>query len=104
MLAPADKARWEAERQEALDKERKQQEAESEAAAAKVGAELRTLDAICCIAQHSGLHYRCLGFWRCPLFDKDMCCICAGDMHALRLYSLITTCQAGSSRLYGCIG
>jgi hypothetical protein len=37
MLAPADKARWEAERAEALEKEKQEQTAEAEAVAAKVG-------------------------------------------------------------------
>jgi hypothetical protein len=37
MLAPADKARWEAERAEALEKEKQEQAAEAEAVAAKVG-------------------------------------------------------------------
>lgn len=40
MLEPANKARWEAERNEALEKERKQQETEAEAAAAKVHSDL----------------------------------------------------------------
>eukprot|EP00878_Enallax_costatus_P014044 GHUV01014686.1.p1 GENE.GHUV01014686.1~~GHUV01014686.1.p1 ORF type:complete len:952 (+),score=416.02 GHUV01014686.1:1010-3865(+) len=39
MLAPADKARWEAERQETLEKERMQKEAEAETAAAKARVE-----------------------------------------------------------------
>lgn len=53
MLVPADKERWEAERQEVLKKEEQQRQAEADAAAAKVS----------CLSTTTYMH---LGVWQLP--------------------------------------